>query len=518
MKKQIGIIGAGHNSMVAACYLAEAGHDVTLFEASDRCGGLCVNESIFPGVVGPSVASFAGMLRPEIIQHLGLDEWGVEWFCPDEPGLYLFPDGRALSMSSDHWPDWISAKDRQALERLERESEQMAAHLDALLLKGVMSQREMIDHACALGLHDWAAAMFDGTWHDFLKTRFDNPYLIAALSTNTSLLPDMPGSVFSYLFLCCAHINEQPFSWGRCVGGMGRISEALEHACRQRGVTIECSNPVLSGHREGGRIHLNTVRSGAHLFDCVLSGASVQATTQVFHDSGKQWQDYCTAVDRLEAGQNSAKIHFLLTDLPLTQAHRDHGFAFEGNTMLTPLPDTIAQLYSARTDHGMSLPLIYSTAVHSVMDDSFVSGDRHWFSVDLHYCPLNDSNGEPWTAATEHAIVEHFIRDYEVHCPEFRSLIEAVNVLTPQTLDARFHLQGGGCWHVAGVQGQHCEQRPVAGWDSYRTPIPGVYLCGAGTFPGGTVTGIPGHNCAQRVLADCRAASGSESRAMELPA
>jgi len=502
VNKKIGIIGAGHNSLVAACYLAEAGHCITVFEANDVSGGLCINETIFPGIYGPSVASFAGMLRPEIIKHLKLDQLGLKFFIPDEPGLYLFPDGTRLCLNSDFIPSWLSDKDLEALERLDDETQQIVSYLDAQLMRGVMDQKTITNHARSLGLQDWAQHMFTGNWHQFLRGRFENPYLIAALSTNTSLLPDMPGSIFSYLFLCCSHINGQPMNWGRCVGGMGKITQALEQACHDRNVKVELANKVISIKSESKGLKVTTQRSGDYFFDCVVSGASPQATIALSQDEDKMFSNYKANIRALNAGRNSAKIHFKLSEIPLTEAHKAYGMGFRGNTMLVPLSRDIEQLYRIHNQNTYDLPLIYSTAVHSALDPTLTNDHHELFSVDLHYCSLTASDGKPWNEKTQHEIVDRFILEFEKHCPQFSSLINDVSTLTPQTIDTRFHLNGGGCWHVAGVLGQHCEQRPVANMDSYRTPIKGLYLCGAGTFPGGTVTGVPGHNCAQTILLD----------------
>ncbi|MCA1661936.1 MAG: NAD(P)/FAD-dependent oxidoreductase [Novosphingobium sp.] len=513
------IVGGGHNGLVCAFYLARAGLKVRICESHSQIGGAAVTEEFHPGYRN-SVASYTvSLLQPKVIAEMGLAERGlrvanrpVANFLPlsNEAGDYLLMGG-GLARSQAEVAKF-SHKDAAALPAYFAALDSVADVLRALALKippRTDGWRGLIDAALQsrvlkeldLAGRREALALFTRSASEYLDGWFESEPVKAVFGFDAVVgnyaSPHAPGSAYVLLHHVFGEANGVKGAWGHAIGGMGAITQAMASACRDAGVEIGTSQPVAEV----------LVEAGAAVGVRLASGETVRAK-RVIANVGPALlyrkliarqalpEDFAIAIDRYATGSGSLRMNLALSGLPQFPCLPGSGEHLSAGIIFAPSLAYMDRAYADAKAHGWSREPIVEMLIPSTVDDSLAPTGHHVASL---FCQQFDPTLE-WTETQEAQAVETILATLELSAPGVRKLIVGRQVLTPKRLEHRFGLVDGDIFHGRMSLDQLWAARPVLGAGSYRGPLKGLWMCGAGTHPGGGVTGAPGHNCAKAVL------------------
>jgi len=294
---------------------------------------------------------------------------------------------------------------------------------------------------------------------------------------------------------CFGEINGKRGLWGHAIGGMGAISEALASEARRLGVEIECDAPVAQV-RPGVVALENGTEIAAR---AVVANVNPKLLFLKLVDAALLEGDFRERIERYKCGSASFRMNVALSSLPRFSCLPEDGPHHASGIIMAPSLDYMDRAYLDARATGIARSPIVEIVIPSTLDDSLAPKGAHVASLFCqHFAPDAD-----WTARKEEAIGRIF-DVVESHAPGFRSRVVAHTALSPLDLEQEFGLTGGDIFHGQLSLDQLWAARPVLGHADYRTPVPGLYLCGSGAHPGGGVTGAPGHNCAREVLRDLK--------------
>jgi phytoene dehydrogenase-like protein len=302
-----------------------------------------------------------------------------------------------------------------------------------------------------------------------------------------------PGTAYVLLHHCFGEVNGKRGIWGHAIGGMGAISEALAAEARRLGVEIECGAPVAA------------VRPGAVALEdgreitgrALVANVNPKLLFLKLVDAALLERDFRERIERYKCGSASFRMNVALSALPQFSCLPEEGPHHASGIILAPSLEYMDRAYLDARAEGISRMPIVEMVIPSTLDDSLAPKGAHVASLFCqHFAPDAD-----WASRKAEAI-EHIFDVVESHAPGFRQSVIAHTALSPLDLEQEFGLTGGDIFHGQLSLDQLWVARPVLGHADYRTPVPGLYLCGSGAHPGGGVTGAPGHNCAREVLKD----------------
>lgn len=495
------VVGAGHNGLTCAAYLARAGKRVLVLEARERVGGACTIEEPWPGFRVSPCAYLAGLLHPKVIADLNLPAYGFQW-TPALNGMFVpFDDGSSIQL----WDDTARCEDEigkfsardvvgwramQALKARVRDALRPADDGDVWV--GVPPTRDEI--ATRLG-HDADALglLFEWSMVEFVERYIAAERLQMALlgqgviGTNAS--PFDAGTASIHFHHSSGRQGGLPGTWGYVRGGMGMVSFMLCDAARAAGAVVATGTPVARILPTEGVELIGGERIAAPI---VVANADPRSTVRLLGSAASEsWR---AQVARVPMQGCTAKVSVALNELPNFVArpglHQPHHMA----QINTPLTKAEWQAGFARAAAG-ELPDRLWTELYfqSVHDDSVAPQGKHVMSVFAQYVPYTFAVGD-WESRRDEvgALAIGAIARF---CSNLPDAVDALEVMGPPDIERKVGLSGG---HI--FQG---ECLPAYMWENrlaYRTPMEGVYLCGAGTYPGGSVIAINGHNAAMAIL------------------
>jgi phytoene dehydrogenase-like protein len=505
---KVGIVGGGHNGLVLAGYLARDGFDVTVLEARDRVGGLCVNEEVFPGHAISTVASYYGMFRRQIIEDLRLDVHGLQPYLTDPAEIVLLPNGGYVFTPRDGSESKISAgelsdEDRQGWIRFWTDMGKGAALIAPLYFEPKTTRKQLVELLKENGLDVLAKNLFDGSLFDVFDHYCKNQFLKSAAATCTPGFASNKGSVFGCMHHGTAETCGVQGAWGLVRGGMGKVSEALAKSAESSGVKIKTGAKVASIEVEGNRATGVKLADGSiERFDFVVSNVDPISTLKGLLPGVKLSRELKELVDAPISSVSACKVHFLLRRLPSfpTLDMLNHNYA--GIIVVAPpVEGVIAD--SKRVANGqMPQNLMMTMAFPTVTDDTVAPAGQHHMNMDIHTWPVTDE-GEPWNEASRAKIRAAVIEALKPFAPDIEDVIEDTFIVSPGDLSSRYGVSTSMCWHLPMTSEYVFEKRNLPGCQPYGSPVENLYLCGAATFGGGNVTGIAGYNCA-RVLIESK--------------
>jgi phytoene dehydrogenase-like protein len=516
------IIGAGHNGLVTACYLARAGWKVLVLERRYLVGGACVTEAIFPGFKVSTAAYVNSLFRKEIIRDLKLHEHGLETLERNPSSFTPFPDGRYLLLGPDAGLNQreiskFSPRDAEAYPKYEAMLERVAAVIEPTLTQtppnpvrpGVRDLWQFFQLGRSvrrLGPElGEAVEILTGAARPILDRWFESEQLKATLATDAIIgamaSPSMPGTAYVLFHHVMGETNGKRGVWGYVRGGMGGLTQALAGAARDLGVEIRCDAEV-------GRIlvRAGAVRGVALTSDeefqapVVASNADAHVTFTRLLDPKLLPPAFAEAVNRINYDSASLKINVALNELPNFRACPgvEPGPQHRGTIHICPDMDTIERAYDdAKYGRPSECPVLECT-IPSVVDPTVAPAGKHLMSMFIQYAPYR-LRGVTWDQLREDFADRCFdlLNEY---APNFRQSVLERQVLTPLDLERTFNLTGGNIFQGAMPLHQLFSFRPVPGHADYRTPLRGLYLCGAAAHPGGGVMGAAGANAALEIL------------------
>jgi phytoene dehydrogenase-like protein len=495
------VVGAGHNGLTCAAYLARAGRRVLVLESRPRIGGACTLEEFWPGYRVSPCAYVCGLLHPLVIEELGLIERGLDWH-PAMPGLFVpFEDGTSVQLWGDDDQadaeisrfapaDLSGWREMVALKKRVRDALRPAGPADVWI--GPAPTRQEIE-ARLKGDRDAMALLFEWSMVEFVERYLENERLHEALLgqgvIGTNAGPHEPGTASIHFHHASGRMGGIPGMWGYVKGGMGRVSFILYEIARDAGAVVAAGVPV-SRIMPGEGVELESgerLRAGV-----VVSNADPRATLRLLDDSADAtWR---AEVERIPITGCTVKITVALRELPNFKARPGTLEPHHFGQVNTPLSKAEWRSHQKTAQSG-ELPSRLWTELYfqSSHDPSVTPDGQHIMSVFAQPVPYAFKRGDWNTRRAEVASVA--LESVGRFCSNIPEAVLQLEVMGPPDIERKTGLTGG---HI--FQG---ECLPEYMWDRRlkpRTPMRGVYLCGAGTYPGGSVIGINGRNAAMQVL------------------
>jgi phytoene dehydrogenase-like protein len=521
------VIGGGHNGLTAAAYLAQAGLRILVLERREIVGGCCVTEEIAPGCRASTTSYIASMLRPEVIWDLKLAQHGLR-MVPCDPAIQVaFPDGRVVPWWADRRRAVeefrkYSPKDAATFEQVDDKLKKLARYLQPFFLepppefdkqsfagwsdlfrigkrfRGITSQEvaELI-------------SFLTGSLGEFVDRNYESETIKTMFLANNVYGkhggPYQPGTAIGLLFhLLNGGEHELQGFYGHVIGGMGAISNALAAAGREFGVEIRTSNPVARIDVRGGHLRGVVLEDGTEIqARIVFSNADPKRTFLKLVPEGELPDEFVQAVRGIKMAGPCAKVNLALSEEPRFTGTPPTHTALE-RTFYTLIPslEFAERCYDISKFGEIPEELWVDCVIASNADDSLAPAGTHIMTCFVQYVPYQLREGH-WDEKRT-LLGDRVIRKIAEHAPNVPGAVIARQVLTPLDLERTYGLTEGNIFHGDLTLEQMFFMRPVAGWAQYRTPIHGLYLCGAGAHPGGGVTGAPGHNAAKQALRDLK--------------
>ncbi len=527
MQYDIAIVGAGHNGLTAAAYLARAGKRVVVLERRHIVGGCAVTEEVDPDLAPGcrvSTASYiASMLRPEIIRDLKLASYGLKMVACSPGVQAAFEDRDVVSWWSD------MTRMRQELQRVaphdvdrffavEEELKQLASYLQPFFLepppdvyaKGARKLTEgwrLLRRFKGLSGEDISGLVrfLTGSLGEFLDRNFESDKLKRLILSNSLYGkhggPYQPGTAMGLLFHLLSGGDAGQQAWqGHVIGGMGAITEAMRAACVDLGVEIRTDAAVRSINVANRRASGVTLESGDSIdANIVMSNADPKRTFLGLVDAFELDADFRKSIADIRMDGPAGKVNFVLSEEPRVQGMPDSHSKSE-RSLFTLIP-TLAEaedIYNTAARGQLPDHLWVDCVLASNVDDTLAPQGRHMLTCFVQYLPYRLQNGN-WDTQRE-LLGDRVTEIIGRYAPNVPGAIIARRVFAPPDLEARFGISEGNIFHGDISLEQMFFMRPLPKWSHYKTPIDGLYLCGAGTHPGGGVTGAPGFNAARMVL------------------
>jgi phytoene dehydrogenase-like protein len=520
------VVGAGHNGLTAAAYLARAGLRTLVLERREIVGGCCVTEEIAPGCRASTTSYIASMLRPEVIRDLELARHGLH-MVPCDPALCVpFLGGTALSWWSDPARTLaeiarFSERDARTFARVDERLKALARYFQPFFLepppdvhaRGLAGLLEALRIGRRFrGISGDAIAetvsFLTGSLGDFLDRHYESDEVKTLILANNVYGkhggPYQPGTALGLLFhlLSGGEHGQQGF-YGHVIGGMGAITQAMAAGARGFGAEIRTSAPVARISVRNGRATGVVLEDGSEIAArVVLSNADPRRTFLGLVQDGLP-DEFRQAIRGIKMDGPCAKVNLVLSEEPRVAA-MPAGFERSQRSLFTLVPSLAfaERSYDAAKQGLLPEELWVDCVVASNVDDTLAPSGRHVMTCFVQYVPYRLRDGS-WDDQRE-LLGDRVVRRIGQYAPNVPGAVLHRQVLTPLDLERTYGLTEGNIFHGDLSLEQLFFMRPVPGWSRYRTPLSGLYLCGAGAHPGGGVTGAPGHNAAHQVLSDLR--------------
>jgi len=526
------IIGAGHNGLTCAAYLAMAGLKVKVVDRRKVVGGAAVTEEFFPGFRNSVAAYTVSLLNPKIIADLKLSEHGLriverraQNFLPAPDGSYLLTgEGRthqSVARLSQHDADQIGA--------FGRELEAIADVLRAFVLRappnlvegfGAGAIREAFNAMGTAGILRRLSLdqqrslldLFTRSAGDMLDEVFEND-LVKALYGFDAIVgnyasPYASGSAYVMLHHAFGEVNGKKGAWGHAIGGMGAITQAMARAASGHGAEIELEAGVREVIVERDRA-VGVVLDNGETIHAGYVAASVNPkllyTRLVPADALPA--DFLKRIGNWRNGSGTFRMNVALDALPSFTALPGEGDHLSAGIIIGPSLPYMDRAWLDARDLGWSREPVVELLIPSTLDDTLSPPGQHVASLFCQHVAPQLPGGRSWDDACDE-VADLMIATVDRYAPGFAASVIGRQILSPLDLERQFGLLGGDIFHGALTLNQLFSARPMLGHADYRGPLKGLYHCGSGAHPGGGVTGAPGHNAAQVILGDHRALFG----------
>jgi len=510
------IIGAGHNGLTAAAYLAKGGYHTLVLERRGIVGGACVTEEIHPGF-RISRASYAlGLLRPEVIRDLHLKRFGLEFLFIDPIRFTPFPDGKymfvyhqaskmkkEISRFSTH--DANSYADYLAFwQRYRRLTEPFLLDPDASLADLAESCKNADDQQVL-------KRVFFGSLRDLADDFFESDYVKATLCAQgvvgTYAGPNTPGTAYVLAHHLVCQLDKERDVWGYAKGGMGAVTQAMRTAAEHFGAEIRTDAEVQEILVNKNRVAGVRLKDGKAIQSkIVLSNADPKRTLLSLVKPGALDSSFLRQVRSLKTESAVMKINCAISELPDYKAYPGRGAGPQHpRAFICPSFDYLQTAWEDCLRGQPSANPYMIIGVQSAIDPTLAPAGKHVLSIFTQYAPYHLAS-DTWNEIREKA-ADNVIRTLGEYAPNVPSSIIARETLSPPDLEEKFYLTDGNIFHIE-ITPDQMLFRPVPGFSGCQTPIKGLYLCGSGAHGGGGVSGVPGYASARKVIRDMKATRG----------
>jgi phytoene dehydrogenase-like protein len=516
------IIGAGHNGLTCAYYLAKKGLKVAVLEAAANVGGAAVTDEFLPGFRNSAASYTVSLLNPKVIRDMQLERHGLKVvlrkldnFLPGDCDYLLAGRGGLTRKEIARH----NAADADGYDRYMKELETVVPLIQKWILRtppnagsGVRGLRALASMGRDLAglktdeiriVHEFATRSagdildrhFKG---DLAKALFGFDGIVGNFAS-----PYTPGTAYVLLHHLFGEAAGVPGAWGHAIGGMGSITQAMAHACREKGVDILLGHPVeeiiidkgrAAGAVAGGKAWRSTiVVAGVNprlLFDRLVPRGAVNQTVE---NHMANWS--CESA--------TFRMNVALSELPKFTVLPKKGDHLTAGIIMAPSLDYMDRAFVDAKKDGWAKQPIIEMLIPSTLDKTLAPKGKHVASLFCQHFRYNLGPGRSWDKEKDKA-ADQVIATVDAHAPGFAASVLGRQIHSPLDLERRFGLIGGDIFHGKMGLDQLFSARPMVGHADYRMPLKGLYLCGSGAHPGGGVTGAPGHNAARAILADRR--------------
>ena len=522
------IIGGGHNGLVCAFYLARAGLRVTVLERRHIVGGAAVTEEFHPGFRN-SVASYTvSLLHPRILADMSLAANGLRIVERKLQNFLPLNDHEYLAAGGDRIKAEVAKFSRRDADRLESFVTRFTAIADLVrrtLLKtppnvvegGWFSALGETVRALPLarefvGLDMRArrdlVALFGQSAGDLLDSWFESDPIKALFGFDSIVgnyqSPYAVGSAYVLLHHWIGEVNGKKGTWGHAIGGMGAITQAMARACEAHRVEILTGESVSEIVLEKGRA-VGVVTEQGNLFKgrAIVSNLNPKLLFGRLVDGALLPEDFRERMMRYRCASGTFRMNVALSELPRFSCLSEAGDHLTAGIIIGPSLAYFDRAYADARALGWSREPVVEMMLPSTLDASLAPPGRHVASLFCQHVAPILPDGASWDERRDE-VADLMIAMVDRYAPGFKSSVLGRQVLTPLDLERTFGLVGGDIMHGVLSLDQLFSARPALGHADYRAPVPGLYMCGSGTHPGGGVTGAPGHNAAHEILKDVR--------------
>lgn len=517
------VVGAGHNGLVAAAYLARGGLRTLVCERRPVLGGATVTEELWPGYRISRAAYVVGLLRPAVLRELSLERHGLRLLRRHPASYTPLPDGRGLLLGAGPEADRraiepFSARDAARYADYEAFLDRVARSIDPLLDEAPLdfARPRLRDAKQLAGLlrAGWrmrrdlpeALSLLLGPARPTLERWFESEPLRATLATDAVIGACAPPSAAGTGYVLFHHVMGETYGergvWAYVEGGMGRLADAIARSAREAGAEIRAEAAVCAIDSEGGRARGVTLEDGSRIEAATVVSSADPLRTLALAGRDAFPDDYARGIEAIDFSSGSLKINLALDRLPRFHGRgsdapgpEHQGTIHVGATDL----DAIERAFQSAARGELAERPIVELTLPSAVDVTLAPEGHHVASMFVQWAPYTLEKGS-WDDARSHFADRACALVDEV-APGFSQSVLHREVLAPPDLERIFALTGGNLFHGAMAPHRLAFMRPLPGW-SYRTPLDGLYLCGAGTHPGGGVMGACGRNAAREILRD----------------
>ena len=517
------VIGAGHNGLTNAAYLAKSGLKALVLEKNPWIGGASVSRSLYPGWTYSNCSYVCSLFRPELYRDLELARHGLQ-VIPYEGGITFMQNGDFFANYSDHERHYRalarhSRHDADAYLRYSADVFRQTRLIRPLLLKtppdptsfrprDVLELVHLIKTYWDLGeeaLYDtirfWTMSI-----GDFLNEYFENDVIKAHLAGSgiigTALGVYSPGTAYVLLHHYMGDVDGVIGSWGFARGGMGAIAKALACALRAFGGEIMTDAGVQKILVRNGRVSGVALENGdEHYADIVVSNLDPKRTFLGIMDAADLPEDVITKARNFKIRGSSGKLNIALDGMPTFHALPGGHELLKADVHFIDSLERMERAYDDWKNGVWSADPYLDTLIPSLVDPTMAPPGKQMMSVFVQYCPPK-VNGEDWTDEQRDRFGQTVIDQIGQYSPDFKDLILHAEIRTPRELENEVGLTEGNIFQGELTMDQLLFNRPFPGYARYRGPVKGMYLCGSATHPGGGVMGAPGANAAREILSD----------------
>ncbi|MDG6348070.1 NAD(P)/FAD-dependent oxidoreductase [Luteimonas sp. 8-5] len=523
------VIGGGHNGLVCAAYLARAGLKVRVLERRGIVGGAAVTEEFHPGFRNSTASYTVSLLNPRVIADLRLAQHGLRVVERPYANFLPLPDGRSFRLGGEHTQAEVakwSVRDAQRLPAYYAMLERVVVVLRELMTRtppnvsdrfvladwlSSLDAARRLKHLDMRGRRD-LLDLFTKSAGELLDSYFESEPLKAVLGWDSVVgnfaSPYTPGSAYVLLHHVFGEVNGKQGTWGHAIGGMGAITQAIARECAARGVEVETGSGVEEVIVEAGRtVGVRTADGRELRAGTIVSNLNPKLLYQRLLPRDALDPDTSERIGRYRCGSGTFRMNVALSELPDftaapgTNLQPHHQSGILAGPSLRYFEQAYFDAKSKQHNPGWARAPIVELVISSTLDDTLAPPGQHVASLFCQHVHPDVDGG--WDAHRD-TVAALMIDTVDAYAPNFRRSVLGYKALSPLDLEREFGLVGGDIFHGSLGLDQLFSARPLLGQGNYRGALPGLYLCGSGTHPGGGVTGLPGRTAAREIVKDLR--------------
>ena len=519
------VVGAGHNGLTNAAFLAKAGLDVLCVEKNDYIGGATVSRNLYKDWIYSNCSYVCSLLRPEIFRSLELSRHGLQ-VTPYGGGTVFMENGDFLGSYPDpdvHHREYarFSKKDADAYERYSADTMRQCRFIRDFLLrtpadptsfkpKDLMGLAHLGSKFYEMGeqrMYDtirfWTMSVAE-----YLDEYFETDVIKAALSGSgiigTALGIHSPGTAYVLLHHYMGEVDGNMGAWGFARGGMGAVATAIAGAFQSYGGELRRDAGVEQIVVKNGKVKGVALTNGEEIdARIVVSGMDVKRTFLKCMDENDLPADFYHRIKHFKIRGSSGKVNIALDGMPTFPALPKNSPLLDGDMHFIDSMERMERAYDDWKAGTWSKDPYVDVVIPSVSDPTMAPPGKHFMSCFVQYCPPN-IEGRPWKPEEKEAFGQTVIDQIADYSPDFKDLILHAEVRTPEEIESESGLTEGNIFHGELTMDQIMFNRPVPGYAQYRAPVAGLYMCGSSTHPGGGVMAAPGANAAREILFDLK--------------